>query len=86
MTSKPSDPSADSAPSISFGSGGALRAWGYGGAGQLGDGTSTNRSAPVAVSAGAAPAGTTFTRIAAGYLHSVAISSTGKLYAWGDNS
>lgn len=86
ITSKPSDPSADSAPSISFGSGGAIRAWGRNSSGQLGDGTSTNRSAPVAVSTGAAPTGTTFSQVSAGGAHSVALSTSGELYAWGSNA
>jgi hypothetical protein len=34
---------------LALGSGGTVRAWGYNGAGELGDGTTTNRTTSVAV-------------------------------------
>jgi hypothetical protein len=68
------------------GGSGSLLAWGYNGYGELGDGTTTSSSVPVAVSAGAIPPGTTITQVAAGVGHSVALSSTGQLYAWGYNA
>src|SRR5690606_41717349 len=58
-------------------------AWGHNGSGQLGNGTTVNRSSPVRVQAPAA--GVTFTEIAAGYWHSAALGSDGNAYAWGDN-
>jgi alpha-tubulin suppressor-like RCC1 family protein len=54
--------------------------------GQLGNGTTTDSSVPVAVSAGAMPAGTTISKIAGGFVHSAALSSTGNVYTWGDNA
>ncbi len=58
---------------------GSVWAWGKNDYGQLGDGTTTNRSAPVAVSgltSGVA-------QVAAGDSHSVALKSDGTVWAWG---
>ena len=66
-----------------IGSNGKLYAWGYGGAGELGNGTMSSTSfqtTPVAVSL---PSGVTPTTIAAGYADGYAIGSDGTLYAWG---
>ena len=62
---------------------GAVYAWGYNGSGQLGDGTTTNRTTPTLVTA---LSGQTVTALAAGNSHSLALTSTGAVYAWGDNS
>jgi alpha-tubulin suppressor-like RCC1 family protein len=59
-----------------------LLAWGANGAGQIGDGTTTTRQAPVAV----ATQDTAFSQIAAGQKFSMALTSDGRLFAWGDNS
>jgi alpha-tubulin suppressor-like RCC1 family protein len=64
-----------------IGSDGKLYAWGSGGAGQLGNGTTTTHTTPVTVSL---PAGVTPTAIAAGSLTGYAIGSDGNLYAWGN--
>jgi alpha-tubulin suppressor-like RCC1 family protein len=69
--------------SLAIGSNGTVYAWGDNGLGQLGNGTTTNSSTPVAVSV---PSGVTFTAIAAGLDDSLALGSNGKVYAWGDNS
>lgn len=66
---------------LALGSDGNTYAWGRGDQGQLGDGTTTEVSTPVAVDL---PAGVTFTQVAAGYAFSVAIGSDGKTYAWGN--
>ena len=56
-------------------------AWGYDGYGQLGDGgTSSSQDAPVAV---AMPDGVSFTAIAAGFYHSLALDTNGNAWAWG---
>jgi alpha-tubulin suppressor-like RCC1 family protein len=68
--------------SLAIGSNGGLYAWGWNIAGQLGDGTTTDRDSPEAITLAA---GVTPTAIAAGYYHSLAIGSDGNLYAWGWN-
>jgi alpha-tubulin suppressor-like RCC1 family protein len=60
---------------------GELRAWGEGDFYQLGDGTDTSRKAPVSVSGFAAPVA----HAAAGREHSVAVTTTGIVYTWGQN-
>jgi len=61
---------------------GSAWAWGLNTSGQLGNGTYTNSSTPVAVSL---PSGTTVTAIAGGYFHGLALTSTGGVLAWGIN-
>src|SRR5450756_2229802 len=65
----------------STGSPGSAWAWGYNVYGQLGNGTTTNSSTPVAVTNG-----TSVTAIAGGASHSLALTSTGQVLAWGDNA
>jgi len=72
--------------SLALGSDGHVYAWGVNASGQLGNGTTINSSAPVAVSAGAIPAGVSITQIAAGDYHSLALGSDGHIYAWGANA
>ena len=57
---------------------GTLWAWGTNLYGQLGDGTTTNRSSPVQIGSG-------FTAIAAGSMHSFALKADGSLWRWGLN-
>jgi alpha-tubulin suppressor-like RCC1 family protein len=59
----------------------ALFCWGNNPAGQLGDGTTTNRSSPTAVSGGG-----TYRTVAVGLNHSCAITVAGPLQCWGTNS
>ncbi len=61
---------------------GGVEAWGGNSEGQLGDGTTTESDAPVAVDP---PAGLTFSAIAAGSSHSLALTTSGQVYAWGSN-
>jgi alpha-tubulin suppressor-like RCC1 family protein len=63
-------------------SGGTLRAWGFNADGELGDGTTTSSSTPVAVSL---PPGTTITSVRAGCDHTLALTSKGQVLAWGAN-
>ena len=54
--------------------------WGYNGSGNLGDGTTTSRNAPVAVSGSLQ-----YVQIGAGAEHTCAITSGGTAYCWGFN-
>lgn len=58
---------------------GGLWAWGFNTAGQIGDGTTTNRTTPVKVADGVSAIG-------AGYAHSLAVKTDGSLWTWGANS
>ena len=66
--------------SLALTSGGTVYAWGHNAFGQLGNGTTTDSTTPVAV---AVPG--TVTRIAAGWAFDLALTSTGAVYAWGFN-
>ncbi|BDR54328.1 hypothetical protein KIMH_04390 [Bombiscardovia apis] len=68
--------------SLAIGTDGNTYAWGNNQDGQLGDGTTTNRSQPVRVKT---PAGVHFTHISVGDLHSLAIGDDGHVYSWGWN-
>jgi alpha-tubulin suppressor-like RCC1 family protein len=68
--------------SLALTSTGSVLAWGYNGDGELGNGTTTDSSTPVAASL---PAGTTIAAVSAGQSHSLALTSTGSVLAWGDN-
>jgi len=60
---------------------GATYCWGSNSSGQVGDGTTTDHSAPEAVSGAYA-----FTAIGAGFAHSCGLTGSGSTYCWGDNS
>ncbi len=57
---------------------GSLWAWGRNNCGQLGDGTNTDRLAPVRVGSG-------YTTVSAGAWHTLATKSDGSVWAWGCN-
>jgi alpha-tubulin suppressor-like RCC1 family protein len=61
---------------------GQVYTWGRNNVGQLGDGTTTDSSTPVAVPL---PAGSTWVAVAAGNYFSAALSSDGQVYTWGSN-
>ena len=58
---------------------GAAYCWGQNSRGELGDGTTTDRSTPVPVSGGH-----TFTSVIAGRTHSCGVTTSGAAYCWGD--
>ncbi len=55
--------------------------WGWNMYGQLGDGTTTDRSTPTAVSGGHA-----FVSLSGGDIQTCGVASTGTVYCWGNNS
>ncbi len=67
-------------------SNGLAYCWGNNGYGQLGDGTTTNRPLPVAVSMTGGLAGKTIKAIAASSHKTCAIASDNLEYCWGDNT
>ena len=78
--------------SLALGSDGNVYAWGYNSEGQLGDGTTSDRNAPVRVKTPDRktypdlPADFTYLQVSAGQYHSLALGSDGNVYAWGYNS
>ena len=64
---------------------GTVVAWGNNNHGQLGDGTTLNRSAPVPVTRSGALAGKFVIAIGTGANHSLALCSDGTLVSWGRN-
>jgi alpha-tubulin suppressor-like RCC1 family protein len=61
---------------------GTLWCWGYNNSGQLGDGATTNSSAPVAVAA----LGATVTSVSVGQTHACATKGDHSLWCWGRNT
>jgi alpha-tubulin suppressor-like RCC1 family protein len=64
---------------------GQVLAWGYNRTGALGDGTTANRTSPVAVTTNGALAGQRITAVVAGEYHSLALSAAGTVFSWGLN-
>ncbi|WP_332460943.1 InlB B-repeat-containing protein [Bifidobacterium apousia] len=77
--------------SLALGSDGNAYACGDNSLGQLGDGTTTNRSTPVRVKTPDhkvypdLPKDFTYVQVSAGWAHSLAVGSDGNAYAWGWN-
>ena len=72
--------------SLAVGSDENAYAWGDNWYGQLGDGTTAQRTTPVKVSKPeGTPADFTYVQVSAGSRHSLALGSDGNAYAWGDN-
>jgi alpha-tubulin suppressor-like RCC1 family protein len=67
--------------SLALLSNGTVEAWGFNGAGQLGDGTTTSTDGPVPVSSLSG-----VTAVSAGGYHSLALLSDGTVWAWGANA
>ncbi len=66
--------------SLAVASNGSVYAWGNNSQGQLGDGTTTERTTPVQVSGL-----TNVIAVAAGWGHSLALKNDGTVWAWGDD-
>ncbi len=64
---------------------GRVSCWGANGSGQLGDGTTTNRTAPAAVLDAAGDELTNVTHLSAGSFHTCAVLGTGRIACWGNN-
>ena len=64
---------------------GVAYSWGWGTSGQLGRAV-TEDKIPLAVTASGVLNGKTIAKVAAGHLHSLALDTDGKVYAWGDNA
>ncbi|MCZ6688834.1 MAG: chromosome condensation regulator RCC1 [Planctomycetota bacterium] len=80
--------SADESHTMALLGDGTLRAWGWNIAGQLGDGSTTDKWTPVQVVDPSDPTGflTGVTAVVAGEWHTVALLGDGTLRAWGNNS
>jgi len=65
---------------------GQVYAWGRNDYGQLGDDSNSQSGVPVAVDTNDVLGGKTIISISAGHTHSLALASTGQLFAWGNNS
>jgi alpha-tubulin suppressor-like RCC1 family protein len=63
-------------------SAGAAYCWGFNAFGEVGDGTGETRFAPTRV---VQPEGVTFASIGAGFRHTCALSTEGRVYCWGFN-
>jgi alpha-tubulin suppressor-like RCC1 family protein len=73
---------AGGAHTVAIKSDGTLWAWGYNGYGQLGDGTTVlTKNTPTQIGTG-----TTWSAIAAGEMHTIALRTDGTLWAWGWNN
>jgi alpha-tubulin suppressor-like RCC1 family protein len=68
--------------SCALATGGVAYCWGNNSFGQLGNGTQTSSTVPVAVSM---PSGVSFATIATGFEHTCAVTTTGTAYCWGGN-
>jgi alpha-tubulin suppressor-like RCC1 family protein len=65
---------------------GSAYCWGDNSSGQLGDGSTTDSSSPVAVDLSGALAGKTLTQISVGDSDTCALDDTGAAYCWGGNA
>ncbi|RYD56748.1 MAG: choice-of-anchor D domain-containing protein, partial [Verrucomicrobiaceae bacterium] len=64
---------------------GKVYSWGYNADGQIGDGTTIYRKEPVAVDMSGALSGKVVTTLATSIAHTLALTSEGKVYSWGNN-
>jgi alpha-tubulin suppressor-like RCC1 family protein len=74
--------SASTSHSLGVTTTGIAYAWGFGGSGVLGDGTTVSKSSPVSVIGGI----TNWSQVSAGDYYSLGLTSTGIAYSWGSNN
>ena len=65
---------------------GRVFAWGWNGNGQLGDGTTMNKSSPTLISFNGLEVGESIEKVNAGENHSLAVTTLGRVFAWGLNN
>ena len=73
--------SAGSSHSLGATSSGIAWAWGFNVNGRLGDGTTVSKTSPVSVIGGI----TNWSQVSAGGSHSLGVTSSGIVWAWGNN-
>jgi uncharacterized repeat protein (TIGR02543 family) len=64
---------------------GRVFSWGRNGSGQLGDGTLTNKLIPTLISISQLQNDETIKQLSAGSTHSLAVTTTGRIFSWGSN-
>jgi alpha-tubulin suppressor-like RCC1 family protein len=64
---------------------GQVYSWGYNNLGQLGDGTTENKSTPTLISFNGLGSGETIRNVHIGTYHSLAVTTIGRVYSWGYN-
>jgi uncharacterized repeat protein (TIGR02543 family) len=77
--------SAGSSHSLAVTTQGRVYAWGANGLGQLGDGTYNDRLTPTLINVPSLQSGETIAQVTAGYYHTLAVTTQGRVYAWGSN-
>ena len=65
---------------------GRVYAWGNGSSGQIGDGSNTNRSSPTLITFSGLLSGETIQQVSGGAYHSISVTTSGRVYAWGNGS
>jgi alpha-tubulin suppressor-like RCC1 family protein len=78
--------SAGTGHTCAFSTASVVYCWGANGAGQLGDGTTTDRPAPVATDATGELSGVDLAGIATGTVHSCVLSTDDQSYCWGSDA
>jgi uncharacterized repeat protein (TIGR02543 family) len=78
--------SAGNSHSLAVTTSGRVYAWGGNMMGSLGDGTTTDKTTPTLIAFSGLQNGETIQQVSAGNVHSLAVTTTGRVYAWGWNT